>query len=187
MTVLLYEGKNRANSEEITISSDQVLNLNLTSDIELTSEIPVLVVQRKNSKNEFKPFSLNDGGFAGLGFGSESLSIPLPGTYRIVRPDLSNFTPNVGVEYEVSYGEIDFDQPLSLARSNKDENSIFTTLTYTRSDSTVAKISQLSGGSSPEYTTRTETWYAADGETIVNTLVYALTYDTGELVSEELQ
>lgn len=188
MSIILYEGKNRASSPEIVINSDQVLVLTIFSDVDITPDVPNLIVERKNSKNQFRPFSLNDGIFCVLGYNSPTVSIPIAGTYRITRPDLTNTNVNIGVDYTISYGESDFDQPLSLTRSNKDENGIFTTLTYTRQDSTVAKESVLSGGTSPEYTTRTETWYASDGQTVINTLVFSLTYDgDGELVGETLQ
>jgi hypothetical protein len=73
---------------------------------------------------------------------------------------------------------------LSLTRSNKDVNDIYVTLTYSRADGTLFKTSVLSGGTSPEYTTRTVTFYEADGTTVSKTESYTLTYTDGELTSE---
>ena len=72
------------------------------------------------------------------------------------------------------------------SRSSKDANGIWTTVQYRRADNTLIRQSVLSGGTSPQYTTRTETVYAADGTTVLATLVYTLTYTSGELTSEDL-
>lgn len=73
-----------------------------------------------------------------------------------------------------------------VARSNKDAEGIFTTVEYRRkSDDTLAARSVLSGGTSPEYTTRTVTFYAADGTTVARTDVFTISYDAdGEWVGE---
>lgn len=69
---------------------------------------------------------------------------------------------------------------------NKDSNGIFTTIEHRRkSDDTLARKSVLSGGTSPQYTTRTVTYYASDGKTVIDTIPFTLSYDTdGVLVSE---
>ena len=73
----------------------------------------------------------------------------------------------------------------NLYRSGKDSEDIYTILEWKRkSDNTLARKSVLSGGTSPEYTTRTVTYYAANGTTVVNTIIYTLTYSDGELISE---
>jgi hypothetical protein len=71
-------------------------------------------------------------------------------------------------------------------KSNKDGNGIYTTVQQQRkSDGTLVRQSVLSGGTSPQYTTRTVTYYAADGATVVKTDTFTLTYDAdGDLVSE---
>ena len=74
----------------------------------------------------------------------------------------------------------------AASRSSKDANGIWTTVQYRRADNTLIRQSVLSGGTSPQYTTRTETVYAADGTTVLSTLVYTLTYTSGELTSEDL-
>lgn len=75
---------------------------------------------------------------------------------------------------------------LSLEKSGKDENGIYTTVKYKRkSDGTLYATSVLSGGTSPQYTTRTLTLYGTDGIQVKETITYALTYDAdGELLSE---
>lgn len=76
----------------------------------------------------------------------------------------------------------------TLERTNKDVNGIFTTLTWKRPGGTKFKESVLSGGTSPQYTTRTVTYYETDGTTVKQQVVYALSYDVdGDLISEVLQ
>lgn len=75
--------------------------------------------------------------------------------------------------------------PLRVVRSNKDSNDIFTTIEWFRQDTTKDSQSVLSGGTSPEYTTRTVTEYEADGTTVKRTTAYTLTYDVdGDLTTE---
>lgn len=71
-------------------------------------------------------------------------------------------------------------------KSGKDANGIFTTVqSYRKSDGTLAEKSVLSGGSSPKYTTRTDTYYGVDGITVEKTETFALTYDAdGICISE---
>lgn len=187
MTVLLYNGTTRATSAEVTVAVGQVLTLNLTYDGVIPSNMNVAWVERKNSQNEFKRFSMNDGIFCVFNVDSLSIEIPVSGVYRIVRPSiLSKYNLSVGVESTVGASSGDPDQSLSSVRSDKDVNGIYTTVTFTRSDSTTYKTSVLSGGTSPEYTTRTETYYEADGVTVSSTLVFTLVYTDGDLVSETL-
>jgi len=73
----------------------------------------------------------------------------------------------------------------SMVRSNKDSEDIFTTIEWKTSDNKLVKKSVLSGGSSPTYTTRTVTYYAEDGSTVISTKIYSLQYDAdGNLISE---
>ena len=72
----------------------------------------------------------------------------------------------------------------SFYRLFPDSNGIYTTLEFKRRDGTLIKRSVLSGGTSPEYTTRTETLFGANGTTVVETRVYALTYSGGQITSE---
>lgn len=74
---------------------------------------------------------------------------------------------------------------LKLYRMNKDSEGVFTELQWKRADDTLAIKSVLSGGTSPKYTTRTETYYDEDGETVKRTKIYALAYDEDDdLISE---
>jgi hypothetical protein len=74
----------------------------------------------------------------------------------------------------------------AILKSNKDSNGIYTIVTLKRTDATIYMTSVLSGGTSPSYTTRTETYYKTDGITIDGTpIVYTRTYDAdGDLLSE---
>lgn len=74
----------------------------------------------------------------------------------------------------------------AVSRSGKDGNGIYTIVEERRADQSLISRSVLSGGTSPAYTTRTETIYGVDGTTVLATLVFALTYDSGDLVSEVL-
>lgn len=76
---------------------------------------------------------------------------------------------------------------VSLYRLNKDVNGVFTELQYKRSDGALFKKSVLSGGTSPKYTTRTVTYYKADGITINATKIYTEVYTGDDLTSEVLQ
>lgn len=86
----------------------------------------------------------------------------------------------------VTESSIDVLQHTRTIRSNKDAEGIFTTVEYRRtSNDTLAGRTVLSGGTSPLYTNRTITRYAADGVTVENEIVTTLTYDVdGDLVSE---
>lgn len=88
------------------------------------------------------------------------------------------------IEKEVA--ELQNANELSAVKSGKDSEGIFTTVTYKRkSDNTIFAKSVLSGGKSPQYTTRTLTFYNADGITVKGTKIYSLSYDAdGDLVSE---
>jgi hypothetical protein len=73
----------------------------------------------------------------------------------------------------------------NVYKSGKDSNGIFTIVEYKRADGTLFARSELSGGTSPQYTTRTITYYDTDGTTVLKTDTFILTYDAdGELISE---
>lgn len=88
------------------------------------------------------------------------------------------------IEKEVA--ELQNANELSVVKSAKDSDGIFTTVTYKRkSDNTIFAKSVLSGGIIPQYTTRTLTFYNADGITVKATKIFTLSYDAdGDLVSE---
>ena len=78
-------------------------------------------------------------------------------------------------------------EALSTVRSNKDTEGIFTTISRYRGDSTLYAVSVLSGGASPQYTTRTETYYKEDGVTVDFVRTYSLGYDgSGDLITETI-
>lgn len=185
--VLIPNGNTRVVSSSVTVYSGKGLVFNLTYSGELPANMQPLKIERKNSENKFKPYSLNDGIFAILDADSTSVTINVPGEYRVVRPSQVNFNANVGVSYDVGYDAIDPVQPLSYERSQKDGNGIYKTIEFFRPDGSLAKTSVLSGGTSPTYTTRTETWYDLDGETVLSETVYDLSYSSGELISETIQ
>lgn len=89
-------------------------------------------------------------------------------------------------EYAKLLTDVDTLKKLIKERSNKDSNGIFTTVTYKRkSDGTIYAKSVLSGGASPNYTTKTETFYGADGATVIETNVYTVSYDSdGDWIGE---
>ncbi|WP_307188802.1 hypothetical protein [Caldicellulosiruptor owensensis] len=73
----------------------------------------------------------------------------------------------------------------AIERLDQDVNGIFTKVIYYRHDGTKFMESVLSGGTSPQYTTRTETYYAADGTTVVETRTYQQYYNSnGEWIKE---
>lgn len=72
-----------------------------------------------------------------------------------------------------------------IYKSGKDSEGVFTIVEYKRDDGSLAAKSVLSGGTSPNYSTRTISYYGFDGETIEKTTIRTLTYDEdGALVSE---
>ncbi len=73
----------------------------------------------------------------------------------------------------------------TVLKSNKDSVGICTTVMLKRVDGTLFMKSVLSGGSSPKYSNRTETYYKADGKTVDIVINYTRTYDSdGILLSE---
>lgn len=93
----------------------------------------------------------------------------------------NNLNTKTQKELESQNNDVDF------YRSGKDAFDIFTTLEWKRADTTLLKKSVLSGGTAPEYTTRTLTYYEDDGSTIRQQYVFTLSYDgDGFLISEVL-
>lgn len=74
----------------------------------------------------------------------------------------------------------------SVYKTGQDEYGIYTTVTLKRSDGTKIMTSVLSGGTSPLYTTRTETYYALNGTTVEQTIVYTRTYSDDESLATEV-
>lgn len=79
-----------------------------------------------------------------------------------------------------------FPEPLYINRSGRDSEGVWATIEWFRADDdTKAMKSVLSGGTSPKYTTRTVTEYAANGTTVVRTTAYTLSYDTNDELEDE--
>lgn len=112
---------------------------------------------------------------------------------KITRSELSNGLKSEldrisshEAEYVQLKGEIKNFQNYSTYKSNVDVNGIFQEIQYKRADGTLMLKSVLSGGTSPEYTTRTVSIYENDGITVKNTYTYSITYTDGKPVSEVL-
>lgn len=73
---------------------------------------------------------------------------------------------------------------MSKYRSNKD-SGIFKTIIWKDDNDKMRKKSELSGGTAPNFTTRTITYYD-DTETLTDTLVYTLDYDGSDDFIEEV-
>jgi hypothetical protein len=72
-------------------------------------------------------------------------------------------------------------------RSGKDTNGKFVTIDYKRQDATLFMKSVLSGtiDALGNYPTRTETYYALNGITVLKTITYTRTFDSdGDIISE---
>lgn len=111
-------------------------------------------------------------------------------TQSVINTDYINLdiTASVSalVDLKNDITELDNVNYLSTIKSLKDVNGVFTKITYKRkSDGTVFATSVLSGGTSPQYTTRTLTFFETDGTTVKSTKVFTLSYDSdGDLISE---
>jgi len=74
---------------------------------------------------------------------------------------------------------------LRIKRSNPDAYGNYLQVDYYRKDGTLFARSVLSGGTPPQYTTRTITIYDADGTTVVDSYTFSITYDAnGNPVNE---
>ncbi|WP_150284364.1 tail fiber protein [Rummeliibacillus sp. TYF-LIM-RU47] len=72
-------------------------------------------------------------------------------------------------------------------KSGKDANGIFTSIMiYRKSNGTLVEKSVLSGGTSPNYTTRTVTYYGLDGTTAERTDTFTLAYDSDGVCTSEV-
>lgn len=107
-------------------------------------------------------------------------------TKQEISQDFKNEIESVTSGYSKLSADVDTLKKLKKERSGKDSNGIFTTVTYKRkSDDTIYAKSVLSGGTSPNYTTKTETFYGADGTTVIETNVYTVSYDSdGDWIGE---
>jgi len=66
---------------------------------------------------------------------------------------------------------------IRIKRSNPDAYGNYLQVDYYRKNGTLFARSVLSGGTPPQYTTRTITIYDADGTTVVDSYTFTITYD----------
>jgi len=97
--------------------------------------------------------------------------------------------PNTWELFGAGEAPIDFDSLLvSMIRTNKDANDIFTTISFLDLFSVIRRTSILSGGVPPFYDIRTETDFDASGLTSISVKVFDLFYDIdGSFVSEVMR
>lgn len=72
----------------------------------------------------------------------------------------------------------------SKYKLNKDANGVFTEVQYKRQDGSLYMKDVLSGGTSPDYTTRTQTYYRSDNSVIKETNFKLIRDADGDIVSE---
>ena len=97
---------------------------------------------------------------------------------------ITNVVSAIGTDVKSLFGNVgkllDFFNPdLTITKLNIDATGIFTTVEYRRTDTTLAKLSTLSGGTGSAYATRTINFYAEDGITVSKTLIFPLAYADG--------
>lgn len=76
--------------------------------------------------------------------------------------------------------------PYSSYSLNKDSEGVYTVVEIKTNSGVLYARSTLSGGTSPQYTTRTINYYGTDGTTITATNVFTINYDGDNIVSEVL-
>lgn len=76
--------------------------------------------------------------------------------------------------------------PYSSYSLNKDSEGVYTVVEIKTNSGVLYARSTLSGGTSPQYTTRTINYYGTDGTTITTTNVFTINYDGDNIVSEVL-
>lgn len=74
----------------------------------------------------------------------------------------------------------------STQKLSIDSDGIYTEVQHKRADGTLILKSVLSGGTPPNYTTRTETKYATNGTTVECTKMYTISYDANGNVAGEV-
>ncbi|MGX8177304.1 phage tail protein [Exiguobacterium artemiae] len=136
----------------------------------------------KVTPSELEDASITKKGQVQLSNATDSTSEILAATPKAVKTVADQVAQN-STKTEILSDKTD---DLKTAKTNKDANGIFTTITYRRkSNDSLFATSVLSGGTSPSYTTRTVTYYEANGTTIRKTVTFTLSYDAdGALVSE---
>lgn len=82
---------------------------------------------------------------------------------------------------------IDSSENLRMIKTDKDEHGTYTLVTYRRKNNdTLFGTSRLSGGTGPNYTTRTVSYYDQTGNSVIKQNVFSLVYDSDGLLVEEV-
>lgn len=99
MTVVLAPGQTAANSSNIVVTSSESQVVAIYTDTDGVTVPPhvTMVVERQTAAGFFEPTSTAGVGTLLLSSASNVIHIVLPGTYRVRRPDISEFGVNVGV------------------------------------------------------------------------------------------
>lgn len=75
----------------------------------------------------------------------------------------------------------------AFVEGSSDSCDKFTVVQVKRLDGTLALESILSGGTAPNYATRTEKYYASNGTTILNTIAFNRSYTTKNKLYKEVK
>lgn len=96
---ILAPGVSEAVSGEVEVldSTGTVVSLYTDNGDPIPADV-VLFLERKSITDNFERVATIDYGFIKLKRDCNVIAITTPGTYRIYRPDISNFFVNVGVQ-----------------------------------------------------------------------------------------
>lgn len=152
------------------------------SELGVPSGVATLGTDGKVDPSQLEDATIAKKGRVQLSNATDSTSESVAATPKAVKTVADQVTKNTSQVGMLT----DLTDDLKVIKSNKDTNGIFTTVTYRRKmDNTLFATSVLSGGTSPSYTTRTITYYEANGTTVRKTVTFTLSYDAdGALVSE---
>ncbi|KAJ51103.1 hypothetical protein BD780_000225 [Clostridium tetanomorphum] len=93
---------------------------------------------------------------------------------------------NSGTSVELQLADIIQQQKFYIKKFDTDENGIDTRVEKYRLNGTLLEKSVLSGGVSPNYTTRTITFYTVNGITVTDTIILTQIYFDNEWKGEKL-
>jgi hypothetical protein len=98
-TVLLTAGRTKTLTSSIIVGENEVLQLTIFSPtVNIPKDIPLFRVKRKNVLDIYESFYLN--GVVAMSGSAYSLTISYPGEYKILRPDITAFDIDIGIEYD---------------------------------------------------------------------------------------
>jgi hypothetical protein len=102
-----------------------------------------------------------------------------------LKPENKKIIDKIGILTDTVNTHLADTTTYSTSKTGLDSNGIYTEIDLKRKDGTLIMKSVLRGGMSPNYTTRTEIYYAQNGTIITNTIAYTRSYDVnGNLASE---